>query len=69
MPFLFGLYAYYLAMALDRDSAVQKPEKLYKEKKLMILVIVLIIVLLFCSFVDMDFLHVLTSNALIKTEV
>ena len=68
-PFLFGLYAYYLAMSLDKDSAVQKPEKLYKEKKLMILVVILVIVLLICSFVDMDFLHVLTSNSLVNVEV
>ena len=68
-PVMFFLFAYYLAMALDEDSAVQKPEKLYKEKKLMLLVIVFVLVVLFCSFVDMSFLHELTSNALIRIEV
>ena len=68
-PVLFFLYAYYLAMSLDEDSAVQKPEKLYREKNLMILVAIFVIVFLFCSFVDMSFLHELTSNALIKVGV
>ncbi len=68
-PVLFFLYSYYLAMSLDEDSAVQKPEKLYREKNLMILVAVFVIVFLFCSFVDMNFLHELTSNALIKVGV
>ena len=27
MPFMFFLFAYYVMMAFDEDSAVQKPEK------------------------------------------
>ncbi len=68
-PWLFVLFAYYLAMSLDDDSAVQKPEKLYKEKKLMLLVLIFVVIILICSFVDMKFLHELTSNALIHVEV
>ncbi len=68
-PWLFVLFAYYLSMALDNDSAVQKPEKLYKEKKLMLLVLIFVVIVLICSFVDMGFLHKLTSNALIYVEV
>ncbi|MCR5100456.1 MAG: UbiA prenyltransferase family protein [Butyrivibrio sp.] len=68
-PVMFLLFAYYLAMSLDNDSAVQKPEKLYKEKKLMILVLIFVIVVLFCTVVDMNFLQELTSNALITIEV
>lgn len=68
-PVLFALFAYYLAMSLDEDSAVQKPEKLYKETKLMLMVGVFLIVFLLCSFVDMGFLRELTSNALIQVEV
>jgi 4-hydroxybenzoate polyprenyltransferase len=68
-PVLFVLFAYYLAMSLDEDSAVQKPEKLYKETKLMLMVGVFLIVFLLCSFVDMGFLRELTSNALIQVEV
>ncbi len=68
-PWLFILFAYYLAMSLDDDSAVQKPEKLYKEKRLMLLVLIFVVIVLLCSFVDMEFLHKLTSNALIHVEV
>jgi 4-hydroxybenzoate polyprenyltransferase len=68
-PFMFFLYAYYLSMSLDEDSAVQKPEKLYREKKLMLIVAMFIIVFLICSFVDMEFLKELTSNTLIKVGV
>lgn len=68
-PVLFFLYSYYLSMSLDEDSAVQKPEKLYKERNLMIVVALFIIVFLICSFVDMEFLHELTSNALIQVGV
>ncbi len=69
MPLMFLLYAYYLAMALDKDSAAQKPEKLYKEKTLMIIVGALVILLVFCSLVDIDVLHILTSDSLIHIEL
>lgn len=68
-PVMFLIYAYYLSMSLDEDSSVQKPEKLYKERKLMCLVLFFILVALFCTFVDVPFLHELTSNALIHVEV
>ncbi len=68
-PVMFFLFAYYLSMSLDKDSAVQKPEKLYKEKKLMFLVVFFVLVVLFCSFVDIGILRELTSNALIHIEV
>ena len=68
-PVMFLLFAYYLAMSLDPDSAVQRPEKLYKEKRLMLLVVLFIISIAISTLVDMQFLHELTSNALIKIEV
>ncbi len=68
-PFLFIIFAYYLSMSLDMDSAVQKPEKLYREKKLLMLVILFVMVVLLCSYIDMEFLHKLTSTALINIEV
>ncbi len=68
-PVLFILFAYYLSMSLDKDSAVQKPEKLYREKKLMLLVAAFCIIAIICTFVDMDFLHELTSNAILHIEV
>ena len=69
IPFIFLLFAYYSAMSLDNDSAAQKPEKLYKEKKLMLLVLLIIILFIICTFCSFDFLKPLTSSALIKIEV
>ena len=49
IPFMVGLYCYYLFISFDKDSAVQKPEKLYKEKGLMLysmFLVVLFIVLM-----------------------
>lgn len=69
IPFVFLLFAYYSAMSLDNDSAAQKPEKLYKEKKLMLLVLLIIVLFIICTFCNFDFLKPLTSSALIKLEV
>lgn len=52
MPFIFGLFCFYLAIAFKPDSAAQKPEKLYKEKKLLAYLALLVIVLLILTFVD-----------------
>lgn len=52
MPFVFGLFCFYLYIAFKPDSAVQKPEKLYKEKSLLAYIVVLIIVLLLLTIVD-----------------
>ena len=52
MPFIFGLFCFYLAIAFKPDSAAQKPEKLYKEKSLLLYLLLLIIILLILSFVN-----------------
>ncbi len=64
-PVMFLLYSYYLSMALDDDSAVQKPEILYTEKKLMILVAVFVLAVTVLTFLDIGILEELKSNALI----
>ncbi|MCR5421464.1 MAG: UbiA prenyltransferase family protein [Lachnospiraceae bacterium] len=57
MPFVFGLFCFYLYISFKPDSAVQKPEKLYREKKLLIYIAFMCVVLLVLSFVDLDFLN------------
>lgn len=52
MPFIFGLFCFYLAIAFKPDSAAQKPEKLYKEKSLLIYLLILVIILLALTFVN-----------------
>ena len=65
MPLVFLLFSYYVAMAFDPDSAVQRPEKLFKEKTLMFMVFIIIIAFTALTFVNVDFLHSLTSSELI----
>lgn len=43
IPFVVGLFCYYFYISFEKDSAVQRPEKLYKEKGLMIYCIFLVI--------------------------
>lgn len=41
VPFLCGLFCFYFHLAFKKDSAVQKPEKLYREKGLLMYMIIL----------------------------
>ncbi len=41
IPFICGLFCYYLSICYKPDSAAQKPEKLFREKWLMLYVIIL----------------------------
>ena len=52
MPLIFGLFCFYLAIAFKPDSAAQKPEKLYKEKSLLIYLLILVVVLVTLTFID-----------------
>ncbi len=56
MPFLFGLFSMYLYISFKEDSAVQKPEKLYREKKLLCFLFVFIAALIVLTFVDITIL-------------
>ncbi len=52
MPFVFGLFCFYLGIAFKPDSAAQKPEKLYREKKLLLYVAFLVVLLAVLTFVE-----------------
>ncbi len=65
MPFLFLLFVYYLYIAFDDDSAVQKPEKLYKERKLMVFVVIITIIFIVLTFVDIPGLKLFQEPFLI----
>lgn len=65
MPFLFLLFVYYLYIAFKDDSAVQKPEKLYKEKKLMAFVMLIVIIFIVLTFVDIPALRLFQDPFLI----
>ncbi len=66
MPVVFLLFTYYIMLSYKKDSAVQKPEKIYREKKLLIIVGLLIMAFAALSFIDIPFLHVFISSHLIS---
>lgn len=57
IPVMLLLFAYYLMLAFKEDSVVQKPEKLYLEKKLLGLVVLFGGVLLLFTFIDVPYLQ------------
>ena len=66
IPAIFLLFSYYVVLSFDKDSAAQKPEKLYREKGLMAIVLLVIVLLLLATFVELPFLHIFISDALIS---
>ncbi len=66
MPFMFLLFAYYVMMAFNDDSAVQKPEKLYKEKKLLMIVGLVIVIFILLTLIDIPSLHAFSDPHLIN---
>ena len=66
MPVLFFLFVYYLYIAYKDDSAVQKPEKLYKEKKLMALVLFMVLIFVVLTLVDIPALKLFQEPFLIQ---
>lgn len=65
IPVFIGLFCYYFWISFKEDSAVQKPEKLYHEKGLMIYCLVLIVVFLLLMYIDIPWLSVFTTNELV----
>lgn len=66
VPALIGLYCYYFYLSFSEDSSVQKPEKLYREKGLMLYCLVLIVLFALLMTVDIPVLTSLTSGDLIR---
>lgn len=66
MPLVFFLFVYYLYIAFKDDSAVQKPEKLYKEKKLMLFVLLIIVVFVILTLVNIPVLAMFHDPFLIE---
>lgn len=65
IPVFIGLFCYYFWISFKEDSAVQKPEKLYHEKGLMIYCLVLIVVFLLLMYIDIPWLNVFMTNELV----
>ena len=66
MPVLIGLYGYYFYLSFAKDSAVQKPEKLFHEKGLMLYCLVFIILFAVLMLTDIPGLYVLTDSSILS---
>ena len=58
IPFMVGLFCYYFYISFAKDSAVQKPEKLYKEKGLMLYSMFLVILFIILMNVRLPWLDI-----------
>lgn len=65
IPFLCGLFCLYFYIGLKKDSAAQKPEKLFREKFLMLYVAAFLVLVTVLLFVNIPQLGVLLSTGLI----
>jgi 4-hydroxybenzoate polyprenyltransferase len=65
VPFLCILYVLYFNLSFQKDSTVQAPEKLLKERKLMVFVGFVIFLFGLLSFIKMPFLYILLNTVLI----
>ena len=61
MPFIIGLFCYYFWLSYEKDSAVQKPEKLYREKWLMAYCLLVVVIFTALMFVDIPQLKIFTE--------
>ena len=66
IPFLCFLFCYYIHISFKQDSAAQRPEKLYKEKNLMIFLIMFIILFFILLYIDIPHLDKLLDQTLIE---
>ncbi len=66
IPVMIGLYAYYFYLSFAQDSAVQKPEKLFHEKGLMIFCFVFIVLFAILIFVDIPWLKIFTDSTILN---
>ena len=66
MPIITILFSYYLVLSLRPGSSAQKPEKLFKERGLIILVTLLSVSFLVTTFVEIPSLEQLTKQRYIE---
>ena len=62
VPVVIALFAYYMIMAMTPGSSAQKPEKLFRERGLVLLVVLLAATFLLATFVDVPMLDALAGQ-------
>ena len=66
VPFVIALFSYYIILSMRPESSAQKPERLFQERGLILLVALLTASFFILSFVDLPALTVLTSQQFIS---
>ena len=66
IPFICGLFCYYLSICYKPDSAAQKPEKLFREKWLMLYVLFIILLFLILYNIRIPGLDIFLHTDLVK---
>jgi 4-hydroxybenzoate polyprenyltransferase len=57
VPLMAGFFSYYLHVALKHESAAQAPERLYRERGLMIYLVVCVLAFVACMFIEVPVLY------------
>ncbi|MBR3912866.1 MAG: UbiA prenyltransferase family protein [Alphaproteobacteria bacterium] len=65
IPFICILFCYYFYLSFSKDSATQSPEKLYKEKFLIIYIFFISLISIGLLFAHIPHLHIFLDNKLI----
>ena len=62
LPAIAILFGQYLALSMQPTSTAQKPEQLFRERRLMLIVLAIVVIFAICTVVNMPFLEPLTSQ-------
>lgn len=65
LPVFAALFGLYMSLSLQANSVAQKPEHLFREKRLILVVAILTVILAFCTFVEMPWLDFLLRKSVI----
>ncbi len=68
IPFICGLFCYYLSICYKPDSAAQKPEKLFREKGLMVYVVLLLVMILILFYIRIPHLDMFLRMDLVPIQ-
>lgn len=68
VPPLIAMFGYYLALSTKPASSAQNPEKLFREPRLIALVVILAVLFVVATYVDMPFLSVFSGQRFITLQ-
>src|SRR5262249_22790010 len=68
VPVVIALFARYLTLSMEPGSTVQKPEKLYREVSVIVLVALLVVVFVVTTYINIPALDVFTGQRYISLQ-